>query len=49
MQDKKYERFKTSQAMGRKLWAEIEEERDASLARREKFQNAMKDAKKSSV
>lgn len=44
MRDRRYEELKTSQAMGRELWSEIEEERQASLARRDKFQSAVKEA-----
>ena len=43
--DRRYERQKTSQAMSRELWAEIEEEREAALARRERFRKALLDAR----
>ena len=44
IRERRYERLRTSQAMSRELWAEIEEERQASLARREHFQKALHEA-----
>jgi hypothetical protein len=44
VRDRRYLGKKTSQAMGTKLWDEIEEEREASKARHEKFMSAMKKA-----
>jgi hypothetical protein len=44
IRDRRYERKKTSQAMSRELWAEIEQERQEALARRERFRTALGEA-----
>ncbi len=46
VRERKYLKKRTSEAMSRKLWSEIEEEREAALKRKEAFDVALKDAKK---
>jgi len=45
--DRRYMRKKTSEAMGRDLWNEIQEEREDSARRKDAFQSALKGAKQS--
>ena len=45
VREHRYLKKKTSQAMSRKLWSEIEDEREASLKRKEAFEDALKRAK----
>lgn len=44
VRDRGYLKKKTSQAIGTKLWDEIQEERESSKVRHEKFLSAMKQA-----
>jgi hypothetical protein len=44
--DRRYMRKKTSEAMGRDLWDEIQEEHRDSERRRDAFRAALKDAKR---
>jgi hypothetical protein len=46
VRDRRYVRKKTSEAMSRELWAEIDEERQGSMARREGFKKAIEEAQK---
>jgi len=46
MRERRYLRKKTSEAMSRTLWEEIEVEREASRERKQKFHEAIEDAKK---
>jgi hypothetical protein len=46
VRDRRYERLKTSQAMSRELWGEIEEERGEALKRRERFEQALSEAER---
>lgn len=43
--DRRYLKKRTSEAMSRKLWTEIEDEREAALKRKEAFEDALKNAK----
>lgn len=45
VRERKYLKKKTSEAMSRKLWTEIEDEREAALKRKEAFEDALKNAK----
>ena len=47
VRDSKYDKKKTSEAMGEDLKFEIEEEREAALDRQKKFNEALKQAGKS--
>lgn len=42
--DRRYLKNKTSKTMSKKLWDEIQEEREASKERHDKFQQALHDA-----
>lgn len=42
--DRRYMRKKTSEAMGRELWEEIQKERKDSERRKDAFREALKDA-----
>lgn len=44
LRDRRYSKSKTSQTIGKKLWEEIQEERESSKERREKFKEALKKA-----
>ncbi|MFA4874834.1 MAG: hypothetical protein WC956_03160 [bacterium] len=45
VRDRRYMRMKTSQAMSRELWAEIEQEREESLKRKDRWTSALTEAK----
>jgi hypothetical protein len=49
LKDRRYTKMKTSEALGKKLWDEIQEERESSKERHEKFQQALKSAEKGEV
>ena len=44
IRDRRYLTRKTSQTMGDRLWKEVQDEREASKERRQKFRSAMKRA-----
>lgn len=44
--ERRYLKKRTSEAMSRKLWTEIEEEREAALKRKHAFEDAMNDVSK---
>jgi len=44
--DRRHLKSKTSEAMSKKLWEEIQEEREASKERRDRFQKALHEAQK---
>ena len=46
VRDRRYMGKKTSEAMSRELWAEIDEERQEAMARREGFRRAIEEAQK---
>jgi len=46
VRDRRYLKKKTSEAMSRELWSDIEEEREQSLGRKERFGKALDEAKK---
>ncbi len=46
VRDRLYMRKKTSEAMSRELWSEIDEERQEAMARREGFRRAIEEAQK---
>jgi heme exporter protein D len=46
LRERRYLKKKTSQAMNRQLWEEIEEEREASRGRQEKFHKALDEARR---
>jgi len=45
IRERRYLKKKTSEAMSRKMWGEIEEEREAALKRKQAFDEAMNEAK----
>jgi hypothetical protein len=49
LRDRRYTKSKTSETIGKKLWTEIQDERDASKERHEKFQQALDRAEKGEV
>lgn len=46
LRERRYLGSKTSQAMGDQLWQEIQDERESSKERKEKFRAALKQAEK---
>ena len=46
LRERRYLKKKTSQAMSPELWGEIEVERKASRERKQKFEEALEEAKK---
>ncbi|MFA4972012.1 MAG: hypothetical protein WC683_05315 [bacterium] len=46
VRDRRYMKKKTSEAMSRELWTEIEEEREDGRQRQEKWQRALGEARK---
>ena len=44
LRDRRYMRKRTSEAMSRELWAEIEQERQEAMARREDFRRVLDEA-----
>lgn len=49
VRDKRYLKKKTSSTMSENLWNEIQEEREASKQRRDKFRAALHEAEKSTA
>ena len=46
IRERRYLKKKTSEAMNPRLWEEIEDEREASLKRQEKFRKSLDEAKR---
>lgn len=46
LRERRYLRMKASQAMDPAVWEELEEEREAAYARRDRFRAALEDAQK---
>lgn len=46
VRDRRYMRKRTSEAMSRELWGEIEQERALALERRERFKRQLEEAAK---